>query len=51
MLMAAEGNHIDILDNLCVWTEKAQLCLNELKNKFFPDKDEYGYIACHQAAR
>ena len=43
--MAAQGNHVGILQNLWVWTEEAQLCSRELKNKLFVPKDKYGYMA------
>ena len=49
--MAGQGNHVEILQNLCVWAEEAQLCLNESNNKLLLDKDKYGYIAWQQAAR
>lgn len=35
MHMAAYGNHVEILLNLCVWAEDVQLCPSDLKNKLF----------------
>jgi hypothetical protein len=49
--VAAHGNHVEILQNLCVRAEEVQLCLNELKNKLLVVKDKYGYITWHQVAR
>ena len=48
--VAAQENHEEILQNLYVWAEEAQLCLDELKNKLFVPKDKYGYIAWHRSA-
>ena len=42
--MAAQGNHVEILQNPCVWTEEAQLCSNELKNKLLVLKNKHGYM-------
>jgi hypothetical protein len=48
--VATHGSHVEILQNLCVWAEEVQLCLNELKTKLLVAKDKYGYIAWHQVS-
>jgi ankyrin repeat protein len=45
---AAQGSHVE---SVRLGRKKNQTCLNELKNYLLLEKDKYGYIACHQAAR
>jgi hypothetical protein len=48
--LAAEENHVEILQKLWVWAEEMEQNPNALKKKLFLAKDRYGYIAWHQAA-
>jgi ankyrin repeat protein len=48
--LAADGNHVEILQKLWVWIEEEKMNTNYLKKNLLQAKDKYGYIAWHIAA-
>jgi ankyrin repeat protein len=49
--LAAQENHVGILQKLWVWAEEGQQNSNELKKKLLLAKDNEGFTAWHRAAR
>jgi hypothetical protein len=47
--LAAQENHVGILQKLWVWAKEGQLNSNELKKNLLLVEDNDGFTACHHA--
>ena len=48
--LAAQKDHLEVLQRIWDLDEEMQMNSSELSNNLLPDKDKYGYMAWHLAA-